>query len=216
MKQNIALNIGFPILFLCISIIWTVWFVFDLRKKKLSIRLAVNWLILNIFCLFISVYLLIIGIINSVNGSLGQEFNFINFLTKKLFGLEESWSWILWLVVSVSLVSINISIKVSVKISELNNKVDELNRSLAITKGKLAIKLNEFENLSITELSFEEYKKLLDDKLLREKIRMKYEIKMENLKNKYNQVSSNNGDVLDTQVLLGIKDKNNLNNGKNK
>lgn len=216
MKQNIALNIGFPILFLCISIIWTVWFVFDLRKKKLSIRLAVNWLILNIFCLFISVYLLIIGIINSVNGSLGQEFNFINFLTKKLFGLEESWSWILWLVVSISLVSINISIKVSVKISELNNKVDELNRSLAITKGKLAIKLNEFENLSITELSFEEYKKLLDDKLLREKIRMKYEIKMENLKNKYNQVSSNNGDVLDTQVLLGIKDKNNLNNGKNK
>lgn len=198
--MNVAKNIGFPLLFLIISIIWTIWFAIDFGKKKLNTKMSINWLVLNIVCLTLSLYLLIIGAINVAVG-INDAFNFINFLTKKLFGLEEEWAWILWVIITITFISINISIKLSIKISELNKKVDEINRSLAITKGKINIQMNDFNNsLNTAELSLEEYKKILEDQLAKEKIKVKYQNKITNLKNKHNLQEELSNELISNEI----------------
>lgn len=210
--MNIASNIGFPLLFFILSVIWTVWFAIDFGKKKLSTKISINWLILNVFCLSLSTYLLVIGSINASPIKIDKAFNFINFLTEKFFGIRDDLAWVIWLIITITITSINISIKLAIKVSELNKKVDEMNRSLAITKGKLNIQLNDFnQSLNTAELSFEEYKKLLNDRLAKEKIKIKYENKINNLKNKQNNAHDENDINLNIKNLLGFEDNNDIN-----
>lgn len=186
-NDNIASYLGFPILFLILSIGWTIWFTFDFKNKKLNTKQTIIWLSLNIIALSISLYSIIIGIVSIVDKNLNPAFNFIEYLSLHIFGISGRFIWVFWVVIFISIISLNVAIKVSVKLSELNKKIDDLNVSLAITKGKLYQQHEDEEKSSImSEISLEEYKKLIDNKLEKEKLRLKAEKKLDIYKERYN------------------------------
>lgn len=206
-SEQIAQNLGFPILFLILSVFWTIWFALELKRKTLNTKLTINWLILNIFSLTLSIYLFIIGIINSSPLNIDPAFNFVNFLTWKIFGIETNLAWILWVVIIISATAINLAIKLTVRMSNLNKKVDELNRTVAILKGKLVNNFDYENQISTAELTLDEYKKILEDKLAKEKARIKTQKKLEQLQERYSQNTEQLEEDFSTSKLLGLDPK---------
>ena len=64
-ENNISIPalIGFPTLFLIISIISFLFLIISFSKKKIGIKTTICWLISNLFFFTISLYLFIIGLI---------------------------------------------------------------------------------------------------------------------------------------------------------
>lgn len=82
-------------------------------------------------------------------------------------------------------------------------KINDLNRNFAILKGKIAI---EIEDLAFDskEISLDELRHLLEEKLAKEKIKIKFKNKMEKLQQKQNNEQEISDSLVDTNTLLNM------------
>ncbi len=204
------MNIAIPIFFLIITILSFVWFGFIFRKKNSSTSLIVNWLAINILFLVIFVYLLILGIVKEFQPSFPYEnYNFFQWIATNIFrfpnntnGEETYWSWLVIIFIMMFVITLAIMINLLIKFNIQNKRINDLNRNLAILKGKVAIDMKEL-NFDTSELSAEELKHLLEEQLAKEKIKLKYKNKFVRL-NKTTKVDA----IMDTKTLLNINKKN--------
>ncbi|AAT27959.1 hypothetical protein [[Mycoplasma] mobile] len=177
------ITIGLPILFLVGVFFSFLWQIMQSRKGNLSFKLNSSWLLFNILFLLITTYILITNIINSINGN--PDFNIINIISERIFGFSLKngnidFTWIIWIIFWF-LFTIGIaSVRNAIKISVLSNKIDELNRSVAITKGKLNKTVQLTSNsIDTNELSLDEFNTLLKNKLEKESALIKANTKLE-------------------------------------
>ena len=98
-------------------------------------------------------------------------------------------------------ITLAILINSLIKLSIQNKRINDLNRNLAILKGKVSIDMKEL-HFDTSELSAEELKYLLEEQLAKEKLKAKY-------KNKFNRLNkTSKADVMvDTKTLLNINKK---------
>ncbi len=192
--------IGIPILFLFFSILSCIWFSISLKKKKIGFNITVSWLASNVLFLIISIYLFIVNVVYASKPNISYEkINFFEWLGKHVFGIEYD-SWIILIVLLSVFITFIITLNVILKFNEQTRQIHNLNRNIAILKGKIAIDLKE-TNFSTSELSVEELEHLLEEKLAKEKIRVKYKNKLERLASKNQQL--NIDDSIELKDLLG-------------
>lgn len=185
------ITIGMPILFLVIILFSFLIHISQSRKGNLSFKLSSSWLLFNIVFLVVMTYILITNIINSVNNN--PDFNIINIISETVFGFSlkngnTDFTWIIWIILWFIFTIGLLSIRNAVKISALNNRIDELNRSVAITKGKLNKTINLTSNsVDTNELSLDEFNTLLKNKIEKESAIIKADAKLEKIKRKTNK-----------------------------
>lgn len=197
-------NVGLPIVFLLLVGISFIWFGITLNKKNVSNSTIIKWLIINVVFLSLFIYLFIIGIISVVQGELFDysKYNFLQLIAVHVLGFsdkEQPWAWSFIILIIFLLMSMSIAISTILKLNQQNYRINELNRNLAILKGKIAIQMNEF-NFDTSELSIEELRYLLEEQLAKEKLKAKY-------KSKFNRLSKSiDGELhTKTKTLLNIK-----------
>lgn len=204
-ENNISIPslIGFPVLFLIISILSFLFLIISFLKKKLTIKTTIGWLIYNWLFFSISLYLFIIGLIEIFQSSFQYlKYNFFVFISEKCFGIDGQY-WILIFILLFLIIEIPIIVVFVIKQNQNVKKINDLNRNFAILKGKIAI---EIEDLAFgsKEISLDELKDLLEDKLAKEKIKIKFKNKMEKLQQKkYNEQKESNS-LVDTNTLLNM------------
>lgn len=185
------ITIGMPILFLVIILFSFLIHISQSRKGNLSFKLSSSWLLFNIVFLVVMTYILITNIINSVNNN--PDFNIINIISETVFGFSlkngnTDFTWIIWIILWFIFTIGLLSIRNAVKISALNNRIDELNRSVAITKGKLNKTISLTSNsVDTNELSLDEFNTLLKNKIEKESAIIKADAKLEKIKRKTNK-----------------------------
>lgn len=202
-------SIVFPILFIAFAIISCVWFSIAFRKKTIRTKTSVFWITINVIFLGFSVYLLIINLIWIYRSDFPyHKYNIFDWIGKNAFGINKN-SWIILLFILLTFVSLVISINITIKFDEQNRKINDLNRNLAILKGKIAIDIHEM-NFDTSELSVEELRFLLEEQLAKEKMKLKYKNKLERLSAKSDDVDV----IVDTKTLLNIKQNDNIDENK--
>lgn len=197
-------NVGLPIVFLLLVGISFLWFAITLKRKNVSNSTIVKWLIINIVFLALFVYLLIIGIISEVRIEAFdyKKYNFLQLIAIHILGFDNDkapWAWSFIIIIIFLIMSLSIAISTIIKLNQQKYRINELNRNLAILKGKIAIQMNEF-NFDTSELSIEELKYLLEEQLAKEKLKAKY-------KSKFIRLSKSiDGELhTKTKTLLNIK-----------
>ncbi|MBD5423147.1 MAG: hypothetical protein HDR43_01470 [Mycoplasma sp.] len=208
------MHVGLPVLFLILTIISFVWLGIALRKHHLSTSIIVSWMTFNIVFLVIFVYLTIIGIVYQVKQSSFDygNYNFLDWIARNIFGINFEGSWVILILITIFVLAISISINVVIKLSSQNKKINDLNRNLAILKGKVAIDMNEL-NFDTSELSADELKHLLEEQLSKEKLKAKYKSKIAKLSK-----TSTTNLMIDTKTLLNLsknKNKQKIENDRN-
>ncbi len=190
-------SIIFPILYLLFSIISCIWLAAAFRKKILTTKSLVVWVFINVLSLTLSSYLVIIAFIHAFNSDFPYEkLNFLDYIGKQLFGIQKN-SWVILLGVILIFVLIVICIHIAVKFNAQNQKINDLNRNLAILKGKIAIETEDLE-FNTAELSADELKLLLEEQFIKEKLKSKYKAKIE-------KVSIDSDVTFDTKTLMNIR-----------
>ena len=201
--------IGFPILFLACAVLSCVWFGISFGKKKLSSGITVSWLSLNIIFLALSLYLLIIGLVAIYHSNFPySKYNFLDWIGYHAFGIEKN-SWVILLILLFVFLLTIFILKLINDQSVQAKRINELNRNLAILKGKIAVEINEL-NFDTSELSVDELKYLLDEQLEKEKLKAKYKNKLERISSKTGTTSID----INTKTLLNIDDTDKNNKGK--
>lgn len=197
------MNIAIPVFFLILTILSFVWFGFAFRKKNLPNSTIINWLAINILFLVLFTYLLILGIVQAFQPSFPYDsYNFFQWIAQSIFGISNGVSSIAWLIllfILMFVITLATLINALIKLNIQNKRINDLNRNLAILKGKVSIDMKEL-HFDTSELSAEELKHLLDEQLAKEKLKTKY-------KNKFIRLNrTTNADVMvDTKTLLNIK-----------
>ncbi|MBR2999329.1 MAG: hypothetical protein IKL15_01110 [Mycoplasmataceae bacterium] len=204
-ENNISIPalIGFPTLFLIISIISFLFLIISFSKKKIGIKTTICWLISNLFFFTISLYLFIIGLIEIFKPNFYYlEYNFFIVISEKLFGIDGQF-WILIFILLFLIIEIPMIVTFAIKQNQNIKKINDLNRNFAILKGKIAI---EIEDLAFDskEISLDELKHLLEEKLAKEKIKIKFKNKMEKLQQKQNIEQEISDPLVDTNTLLNM------------
>lgn len=206
------MNIAIPVFFLILTILSFVWFGFAFRKKNLPTSTIINWLAINILFLILFTYLLILGIVKEFKPTFPYDsYNFFQWIAVNIFGINvaESVSWLILLFILMFVIMLTILINSLIKLNIQNKRINDLNRNLAILKGKVSIDMKEL-HFDTSELSAEELKHLLEEQLAKEKLKAKYKNKFIRL-NKTSKVSN----MVDTKTLLNIsKDKKDQDNTK--
>lgn len=200
--------IGLPIIFLLLTIVSFIWFGITIKRKNISNSTTIKWLTINLVFLVLFVYLFILGIAYEVNKSFDYDsYNFLQWIAINVlrFDPSQKWAWTMIVLVFIVIMSVSISISTIIKLNQQNYRINELNRNLAILKGKISIGMNEF-NFDTSELSIEELKYLLEEQLAKEKLKAKY-------KNKLSRLSKSIDVDLhtSTKTLLNLNDKENNN-----
>lgn len=198
------MNIAIPVFFLILTILLFVWFGFTFRKKNLPTSTIINWLAINILFLVLFTYLLILGIVKKFQPSFAYDnFNFFQWIAVNIFGINvaESASWLILVLILMFVITLTILINSLIKLNIQNKRINDLNRNLAILKGKVSIDMKEL-HFDTSELSAEELKHLLEEQLAKEKLKAKY-------KNKFIRLNkTSKADVMvDTKTLLNINKK---------
>lgn len=196
--------IGLPIIFLLLTIVSFIWFGITIKRKNISNSTTIKWLVINIVFLVLFVYLFILGVAYEVNKSFDYDsYNFLQWIAVNVlrFDPNQKWAWITIVLTIIAIMSICISISTIIKLNQQNYRINELNRNLAILKGKISLGMNEF-NFDTSELSIEELKYLLEEQLAKEKLKAKY-------KNKLSRLSKSIDVDLhtSTKTLLNLNDK---------
>lgn len=197
------MNIAIPVFFLILTILSFVWFGFAFRKKNLPNSTIINWLAINILFLVLFTYLLILGIVQAFQPLFPYDsYNFFQWIAQSIFGISNNVSSIAWLIllfILMFVITLATLINALIKLNIQNKRINDLNRNLAILKGKVSIDMKEL-HFDTSELSAEELKHLLDEQLAKEKLKTKY-------KNKFIRLNrTTNADVMvDTKTLLNIK-----------
>ena len=198
------MNIAIPVFFLILTILLFVWFGFTFRKKNLPTSTIINWLAINILFIVLFVYLLILGIVKQFQPSFAYDsFNFFQWIAVSIFGINvlDSASWLILMFILMFVITLAILINSLIKLNIQNKRINDLNRNLAILKGKVSIDMKEL-HFDTSELSAEELKYLLEEQLAKEKLKAKY-------KNKFIRLNkTSKADVMvDTKTLLNINKK---------
>ena len=204
-ENNISIPalIGFPTFFLIISIISFLFLIISFSKKKITIKTTICWLISNLLFFSISVYLFIIGLIEIFQPNFNYlEYNFFVFISERLFGVDGQF-WILIFILLFLIIEIPMIATFVIKQNQNIKKINDLNRNFAILKGKIAI---EIEDLAFDskEISLDELRHLLEEKLAKEKIKIKFKNKMEKLQQKQNNEQEISDSLVDTNTLLNM------------
>lgn len=205
-------TIGFPILILSISIISCIWLAFIFKKRTLNVKFIISWTFLNSIFLLVGIYLLIIGIIfvsKSFKWEEYKELNFFIYISNVFFG-EFSQGWIIMFSFIYILFTMFFSLTALINISIINYKTNELNKNLAILKGKISIDLNELD-FNTSELSSEELKILFEEQVTKEKLKQKYINKLKRINNLENFDDTNIKTLLNINLNKNKKKNNNKN-----
>ena len=138
-KENLydAVNLGLPIFFLVISVSSFIWFGIEVKKKRIEFKSMATWFTLNIIFTIIIIYILIISILHLYG--VGNAANLFNLISEHVFGmtLKNGKEWVILLILAfISYILIQ-TLRNSIKISNLNKRIDDLGKEVAILSGKV-------------------------------------------------------------------------------
>ena len=174
-------NLGFPIFLFIVSISSLIWFLVEIKKKRLELKTMIAWFILNLVYTITVLYVLIISILHYFY--IDNAINIFNYIAYNLFGInmEGGKEWVILLILGfISYILIK-SLHNSIKISKLNIRVDELSKDVAILSGKV----NKSADLSTTEFRIpknsKEVKIALKEKIKVAKLEAEAAIKLEEI-----------------------------------
>lgn len=180
--------LGLPILFLLLSIASFIWFWRETKKGVVPIKTMILWLAFNFVYFVAIVYVLVTAILQVARIPAPNIFSLLAFY---VFGLELSGGleWIfLWIFALIGWLMSN-SVRNSIKINELNDKIDNLNEEVSFLSGKIN-KTADFHEIEITprKATKKELMKTLKNDLYIEKIKVKADKKAKKYKgkNKFN------------------------------
>ena len=129
-------SLGFPIFLLIIASLSLVWFVVEIKRKRIDMKTMIIWLIMNIIYIIAVIYILLVAILNVAE--IGAP-NIFNMFAYSVFGInmEDGKQWIILLILAfISYVLVNTLVN-TIKISKLNGRVDDLSKEVAIISGKI-------------------------------------------------------------------------------
>lgn len=141
-------NLGLPILFFVFSLASFIWFWKETKKGVVPVKAMVVWLVFNIFYLISVIYVLITAILQIAGIPAPNVFSLIAY---NIFGLElpGGLEWVfLWIFAIIGWLLAK-SVHSSIRISELNDKIDELNEEVSFLAGKIN-KTADFDCVEIT------------------------------------------------------------------
>ena len=173
------INLGLPIFLFIIAIFSFIWFLYEVKKKRIEWKSLISWIIWNSIYMLITLYILIIASIHAAG--IKNIPNIFNEIAYYLFGLdfENEKQWIILFILMFIAIILIQTLKNSIKISKLDLRIDELNKQTAILMGQVN-RTTDFENLPLAfkQKNSKEIKNELREKLKIEKAKIKIDKKI--------------------------------------
>lgn len=182
-----VLSIAMPTFLLAIALGTMIWFIFEVKRKRLQLKTMIVWFILNLLYTLVIMYVLIVTIAQIFNIPAPNIFTLFVFY---VLGLElpNNMEWIFLLIFGFITYILIKTMLNAIRIAQLDDRIDDLNQEVAILRGKIN-QTAEFENLPLPASlpSSKEIKSRIKSKIHHIRAELKAEKKLSNLQKKYNE-----------------------------
>ena len=177
-----AVNLGFPIFLFLIAISSLIWFVVEIKRKRLELKTMIAWFVLNIIYIIVVTYVLIISILHLFY--ISNAPNIFNLISHYLFGLSLSngREWIILLILAFISYILVKTLANSIKISKMDERINELKKEVAILSGKVNKTAKFNTDRFVIQKSSQEIRQELKEKVKIAKLKANTEEKLEKIK----------------------------------